>query len=234
MLPYGTDEDAFGTLSPSAIDPLVNQFDQSSDPLAFFRKRIGIVNELWNTMESKLEKPGEGYQILRRALGRGVLEYGYGLMVSSKYIGGIYHVRDHAGDPHGRPPYTPVPAAKQREALEFLRTYAFSEKAFRLPPGALNKLAIERQPGLDFIAYFTVQRIDFPWHDAVLNLQRNVLNRLYHPVLLARVQDNELRFARNEKSFTMADLFKGLDGAIWSDLDTGAGKISSLHRNLQR
>src|SRR5207245_11319501 len=118
--------------------------------------------------------------------------------------------------------------------LEFLRTYAFSEKSFQLPPGVLNKLAIERQPGLDFIAYFTVQRIDFPWHDAVLNLQRNVLNRLYHPVLLARVQDNELRFARNEKSFTMADLFKGLDGAIWSELDTGAGKISSLRSNLDR
>ena len=235
MLPYGTDEDAFGTLSPSAIDPLVNQFDQSSDPLAFFRKRIGIVNELWNTMESKLEKPGEGYQILRRALGRGVFEYGYGLMVSSKYIGGIYHVRDHVDDPGGRPPYTPVPAAKQREALEFLRTYAFSDKAFQLPPGLLNKLAIERQPTLTGIGgLFSVQRIDYPWHDVVLAQQRNLLNRLLHPVVLARIQDNELRFGPNEKSFTMADLFKGLDGAIWSELDTGAGKISSLRRNLQR
>jgi len=234
MVAYSTDEDALGTYSPLAIDPLVNQFDQSSDPLAFFRQRIGIVNELWDSMETKLTKPGEGYQVLRRAVGRGLNEYNRALLTSSKYIGGIYHVRDHAGDPHGRPPYTPVPAAKQREALEFLRTYAFSEKAFQLPPGALNKLAIERQPGLDFIAYFTVQRIDFPWHDAVLNLQRNVLNRLYHPVLLARVQDNELRFAPNEKSFTMADLFKSLDGAIWSELDTRAGKISSLRRNLQR
>ncbi len=98
----------------------------------------------------------------------------------------------------------------------------------------MNKLAIERQPGLDFFSYFLTQRLDFPWHDAVLNVQRNVLNRLYHPVLLARVQDNELRFAANEKAFTMADLFKGLDSAIWSELDSGAGKISSLRRNLQR
>jgi len=52
--------------------------------------------------------------------------------------------------------------------------------------------------------------------------------------LLARVQDNELRFAANEKPFAMADLFKGLEDAIWSELDTGAGKISSLRRNLQR
>ncbi len=234
MLPYSTDEDALGTFSPLAIDPLVNQFDQSSDPLAYFAKDVGIIHELWNSMEAKLAKPGEGYQVLRRSLGRGMGEYNRALLTTSKYIGGIYHVRDHVGDPNGRPPYTPVPAAKQREALDFLRNNAFSEKAFQLPPGLLNKLAIERQRGLDFISFFTVQRIDYPWHDVVLNLQRNVLNRLYHPVLLNRVLDNELRFAPNEKPFTMADLFKGLDGAIWSVLDSGAARISSLRRNLQR
>jgi len=234
MLPYSTDEDALGTYSALAIDPLVNQFDQSSDPLGFFRKRLGIVRELWDSMESKLLEPGEGYQVLRRDMGRALSEQNRALLTSSKFIGGIYHVRDHVGDPNGRPPYTPVPPAKQREALEFLRTYAFSEKSFQLPPGVLNKLAIERQPGLDFLSYFLVQRLDFPWHDSVLNLQRNVLNRLYHPILLARVQDNELRFPPNEKPFTMAELFKGLDSAIWSELDAGAPKISSLRRNLQR
>ncbi|HJY88357.1 MAG TPA: zinc-dependent metalloprotease [Candidatus Acidoferrales bacterium] len=234
MLPYATDEDARGTFSPLAIDPLANQYDQSSDPIAYYRQRLGIVNELWTSMESKLVKPGEGYQVLRRSFNRGANEYNRALLTSSKFIGGIYHVRDHAGDPNGRPPYTPVPASKQREALEFLRTYAFSEKAFQLPPGLLNKLAIERQEGLDFISYFNVQRLDYAWHDAVLNLQRNVLNRLYHPVLLARVEDNELRFGPQEKPFTMADLFKGLDTAIWSELDTNPAKIPTLRRNLQR
>ncbi len=234
MLPYSTDEDALGTFSPSAIDPLANQFDQADDPIAYFRERVGIVNELWASEETKLAKPGEGYQALRRALARGLGEYNRGLVTSSKFIGGIYHVRDHVGDPGDRSPFMPVPAAKQREALEFLRTYAFSEKAFQLPPSLLNKLAVERLPGLDFISYFTVQRLDYPWHDAVLNMQRSVLNRLYHPIALARIQDNELRFAAKEKPFTMADLFQGLDRAIWSELDTGAAKISSLRRNLQR
>src|SRR5713101_265726 len=230
----GLIEDALGTYSPLAIDPLVNQFDQSSDPLAYFKQDIGTIHELWGSMESKLTKPGEGYQVLRRSMGRSIGEYNRALLTSSKYIGGIYHVRDHVGDPNGRPPYTVVPAVKQREALEFLRTNAFSEKSFQLPPGLLNKLAIERQEGLDFISYFTVQRIDEPWHDIVLALQRNVLNRLYHPVLLNRVLDNELRFAANEKPFTMADMFHGLDTAIWSELDTSPAKISSLRRNLQR
>jgi len=235
MLPYSTDEDALGTYSPLAIDPLVNQFDQSSDPLAYFKQDIGIIHELWGSMEGKLARPGEGYQVLRRSIGRSIGEYNRALLTSSKYIGGIYHVRDHVGDPHGRPPYTVVPAAKQREALEFLRTYAFSEKSFQLPPSLLNRLAIERFQGLDFFSsFFGTQRIDFPWHDSVLTLQRNVLNRLFHPVLLNRVLDNELRFAPGEKPFLMADLFHGLDTAIWSELDTAPGRISSLRRNLQR
>jgi len=234
MLPYSTDEDVLGTYSPLAIDPLVNQYDQSSDPLAYFRKRVSIIDELWGSMESKLAKSGEGYQVLRRTMSRTMNEYNRALLTSSKFIGGIYHVRDHVGDPSGRPPYTPVPPAKQREALEFLRTYAFSEKAFQLPPGLLNKLAVERLPGIDFFSYFLTQRLDYPWHDVVLNLQRNVLNRLYHPVLLGRVLDNEVRFPPNQKPFTMAEMFKGFDTAIWSELDSDATKISSLRRNLQR
>ncbi len=235
LVPYSTDEDALGTFSPAAIDPLVNQFDASSDPLAYFRKRFGIVNELWSSMESTLLKPGEGYQVLRRALGRGVGEYSRGLLISSKFIGGIYHYRDHVGDPNGRPPYTPVPSEKQREALDLLRTFAFKEEAFQLPPSLLNKLAIERLPGLDGIGgLFNSQRIDYPWHDSVLNLQRGVLNRLLHPSTLSRILDNELRFNPNDKPFPMADLFNGLDTSIWSELNADAAKISSLRRNLQR
>ena len=98
-----------------------------------------------------------------------------------------------------------------------------------LAASLLNKLAIERLPTLDGLdGLFNTQRIDYPWHDAVLNLQRAVLSRLFNPVTLARIQDNELRFAPNETPFTMADLFNGLDHAIWSELDSGATKISIL------
>ena len=234
-LPYSTDEDALGTYSPNAIDPLVNQFDASSDPLAYFRKRFEIVGELWSSMETGLPKQGEGFQVLRRALARGLNEYFRGLMTSSKFIGGVYHHRDHVGDPNGRLPYQPVPAAKQREALELLRTYVFKEDNFSLPPSLLNKLAIERLPALGGIeGLVNTPRLDYPWHDSVLNLQKAVLGRLFSPVTLARIQDNELRFEPNEKPFTMADLFGGLDNAIWSELDGGGTRISSLRRNLQR
>ena len=125
--------------------------------------------------------------------------------------------------------------ARQREALELLKTSAFREQDFQLPASLQNKLAAERLPGLQGLdGLFNAQRLDYPWHDSVLNLQRAVLNRLYHPATLSRVLDNELRFAPNENPFLMADLFNGLDAAIWSELNGDAARVSSLRRNLQR
>jgi hypothetical protein len=235
QLAYSTDEDALGTYSPNAVDPLVNQFDQSSDPLGYFEKRVAIINELWGCMESKLVRDGEGYQILRRSFMRSLGEYYRGLLTASKFIGGLYHYRDHVGDKNGRSPFAPVPAEKQKQALAFMQKYAFSEEAFKLSPELYNKLATERLPGLDGLnGMFNGQRIDYPWHDSVLNLQRAVLQRLHAPVTLARLEDNELRFKKDEERFGMADMFIGLESAIWSELDHPVDQIDSLRRNLQR
>ncbi len=235
QLAYSTDEDALGTYSPNAMDPLVNQFDQSSDPLSYFEKRVAIINELWNCMDSKLVREGEGYQILLRALMRSLGEYNRGLLTASKFIGGLYHYRDHVGDKDGRAPFSPVAAEKQKQALAFMQKYAFSEEAFKLSPELYNKLATERLPGLDGLnGLSNGQRIDYPWHDSVLGLQRAVLQRLHAPVTLARLEDNELRFKAGEERFTMADMFAGLENAIWSELDHSTAEISSMRRNLQR
>jgi hypothetical protein len=234
QLGYSTDEDALGTYSASAIDPLVNQFDQSSDPLAYFETRIGIVHELWSNMEKKLIREGEGYQVLRRALVRGINEYYRGLLTASKFIGGIYHYRDHFGDPNGRTPYAPVSAAKQREALQFMQKYAFSEEAFSLPAELYNKMAIERLPGLDGNAMINGARLDYPWHDSVLGLQKAVLGRLFQNVTLSRLEDNELRFEAKEERFKMAEMFSALESSIWSELEKPTQEISGLRRNIQR
>ena len=233
-LTYATDEDALGTYSPSSIDPLVNQFDQSSDPLKYFSKRLSIVRELWDNTESSLAEEGEGYQAMRRAVSRGLSEYTRSLLTSSKFIGGIYHSRHHVGDPNGSDPYVPVPPEKQREALAFLKTYAFSDEAFTLPAGLHRKLAIDRLPGLSWMAFFGITRLDYPWHNAVLARQAVVLGRLYHPITLARIQDSELMTPEGEKPFTMLEMFQELDRAIWSELERGSVKVSSLRRNLQR
>jgi hypothetical protein len=232
-LAYGTDEDSFG-ISPVGLDPRTNQWDFGDDPLAYYTERIKLVREVIAGLETKAAKEGEGYQSLRRGFNRAFGELAISLLNTNKYIGGVYHHRDHVGDPNGRLPYEPVPAAKQRQALDLLKSAAFGPKSFEFPPSLLNKLAVERFADFEGSIY-RAQRLDFPIHQQVLALQRVLLDRIYNPIVLARLQDAEVKYANPRDAFTMADMFEGLQEAIWSDLKPGgAGQINSFRRAVQR
>jgi Met-zincin/Domain of unknown function (DUF5117)/Domain of unknown function (DUF5118) len=232
-LAYGTDEDAFG-ISPIGLDPRTNQWDFGDDPLGFYTERIKLAHEVLKGLETKLAKQGEGYQRLRRGFNQAFSELAISLLNANKYVGGVYHHRDHIGDPNGRVPYEPVPAAKQRQALELLKSFAFGPKSFDLPPSLLNKLAVDRF--WDFEGnIFRAQRLDYPIHQQIVALQRALLDRLYNPIVLARLQDAEVKYANPSDAFTMADMFEGVQDAIWSDVKPGAaGNINSFRRAVQR
>ena len=61
--------------------------------------------------------------------------------LAAKYIGGVTHFRDRAGT--DRPLYEPVPAAKQREALNILSKDLFDTASFRFKPEFLSRIAID-------------------------------------------------------------------------------------------
>ena len=230
-LAYGTDYDTYGN-SMRGIDPYCNTFDLGNDPIEYYRKEIDITRELWSKLEGKFDKPGTRYQKLLRVFNQGWRAFSSSARVVPKFIGGINHYRDHIGDPGGRIPFKPVPASKQREALQFLRDYLFAADAFSLPEHLLNKLQPERLP--DFSgSVVEMKRIDYPLHDRVISIQRIALNQLYDPVALSRLQDIELRYKPEEDKFTMADMFQGIRKAIWNEIVT-AKNINSFRRSLQR
>ena len=183
-------------------------------------------------MESVFEKGGGRYPKFRRVFNRGFDQYRVAVMNVTKFIGGIYHRRDHIGDPNGRVPFEPVPAAKQREALEFLIENVLSRDAFDFSPRLLNKLAPERF--WDFSGtVFKLERIDYPIHEVVLSVQTDPLNRLFDPIRLRRMQDIQLRYDVNQEPFEMREMFEGLRQSIWSELSKSQ-KINSFRRALQR
>jgi len=232
-LAYGTDEDVFGN-DPVGIDPRANRWDFAADPLPWYEGRARLVRELWDNLEAKVAEPGKGYQKLRFAFNGGFGELAGAMMSASKYVGGIYHHRDHVGDPGGRSPYEPVAAKDQRRALALLNSYAFGADAFRISPSLLNKLAADRDWTFEGDIW-RVQRLDYPIHARVLALHRGLLDRLYHPILLSRMQDLEVKYANRADAFTMAEMFEGLKDAVWSELKTPAGvEVNSFRRNLQR
>lgn len=230
VLSYGTDEDSW--FSPRSIDPHTLPYDFGADNLPWFSQQLGLVKDLFANMEAKLEKPGENYEILRRSFNRMQGEYIVAGLAASKYIGGIYHYRDHVGDPNARPPYVPVPAARQREALKFLAEKLWAPDAFQVQARLLNKLASKRFWDFDFQNWLS-PRVDYPLHAVVLNLQAAPLWRLYHPITLSRALDLEVKVPDPNDRFTLAEMFVGIRNAIWAELDSEA-TINSFRRNLQR
>ncbi len=228
--PYATDEDA--GISPRALDPRNTRFDFTDDPLEWFSHEIRLIHELWANMESTLLEPGDSYEILRRSFNYSWTPYFRGAHVAMKHIGGIYHDRDHLGDPNGSLPFVPVPAAKQREALQWLAREIWAPDAFQFPAELLQRLQFPRFWDFEFSA-FTAPRLDYPLHDTVLFVQSEIFYDLYHPIKLQRLQDLELYFPDPNLRFTLANLFVGIREAIWSELESGQ-PINSFRRNLQR
>lgn len=234
-LAYDTDEDAGIGGGPFDMDPLVNRFDFGTDPLKFYARRVKLAGEVWSNMEKTLEKPGEGYQVLRRSFNSAFGQAGYSLFLTSKYIGGVYHYRDHVDDPGNRLPFEPVPAAKQREALELLRANLFSPSSFQFSPQLLNKLANPRFSDFrNFLAMRT--RFDVPIHDMVVSLQTQVLDRLYHPIVLSRILDSEVKTSSPENAFSLGLLFTDIQDSVWAETKAPGAtlNISSYRRSLQR
>ncbi|MCH8126416.1 zinc-dependent metalloprotease [candidate division KSB1 bacterium] len=230
-LAYGTDEDAFG-FSPQGIDPVTNMFDLGPDPIAFFKERLELATELLNNIENNFEKKGTRYQKMRLVLGQVMRQYFIAAATLPKYVGGIYHRRDHIGDKGQRTPFEPVSSKKQREAMEALKQHIFGREAFKFPPSLMRKLTPERFYDFDFSLYY-VPRVDYPIHDVVINLQNSALNRLYHPIRMNRMVDLGLYFENGHSMFSLAEMFLELRNTIWSEVEERAS-INSFRRNLQR
>lgn len=215
-LAYATDEDAFGSASPFSVDPTTLRWDLGKEPLDYYKTRVQIANELWKRVEKQFGKKTSSYQKIRNVFSMAVGVYFRAGIQAAKYMGGLYHRRDHIGDPKGRLPFKPVPAAKQRAALHFLVKNYFSPGVFKWSPALLNKLAPNRM--WDFEMSVWGQRVDFPVHRVVLMVQFMPLMRALHPAVLDRIQDIRLRLPKNADYLSIYELFSTVTGAIWAEL----------------
>ena len=230
-LAFANDVDAGFGGAAEGMDPQVNRNDLGADPLEFASRRLKLSRELWDRLQNRTLKTGESYDVLRRNLVSGLGQVGIATGITAKYIGGIVHVRDHAGS--GRDPFTPVPADRQRAALKLLADGLFSTESFRLQPEFMRRLTIdqfdrfEQEPGAATVAP------DFSLSDRVLSLQRAALDQLLSDGVARRIVESPLRFASRDMTLSLAELFDSVQDAIWSELKTGRD-IDPLRRNLQR
>lgn len=234
---YASDEDAgFGA---SGLDPTVSRYDMTDDPLGWARERVTMIDRLFDSLETRVVAPGQGYGRLRAAFTDLLSDRWYALLVSTKYVGGATTARDHRGDPDARPALSTVPADRQREALTFVTEAAFGEQAWSFDPELLSRLAPDRWR--HWGAAGATARADFPVHDWALAQQRSLLAHLLDPVVLARIRDAELRARPGEEMVGIPEVFEMLTRSVWAETGLRAGgrrgrarDIRSIRRDVQR
>ncbi|HEX9705411.1 MAG TPA: zinc-dependent metalloprotease, partial [Gemmatimonadales bacterium] len=228
---FGTNAEAGG---PGALDPSINVYDLSADPLAWARERTSIIRELWGSLPRVVLADNVRYHELTVAFQSLMGQYAQAMAPAVKYIGGHYINRDHAGDPNGRPPLQNVPRAKQREALQLLVDRVFGEEAIAVPSATLAQLGTNRWI-FDWGSNLNWNgRLDYPFHEQVLGFQSAVLAQTLHPLRLARIRDAETKFGR-ASVITIPELMDQLTSVIWSEVWAAPGRnVTALRRDLQR
>ncbi|MFB6098426.1 MAG: zinc-dependent metalloprotease, partial [Salinibacter sp.] len=227
---YGTDEDTW--LGAYAVDPLTNAWELGSAPMAFARTRTQLVEKVTPKLDDRLVSEGERYYPLRRATTALIMTRYRSLLPVTKMVGGSYVARDHKGTPDARTPLRPVPAKKQREAVQLLIDRAFAPDAFQFDAERLNKLAPNRRAHWGTSPSLPV---DYPVHRYVNMVQSNLLKELLHPARLQRMIDTQVRTTGS--TYRPGALLGDLTDAIWSELDAAGPRpapIDSFRRNLQR
>lgn len=234
---YGSDDDAFAGPVPIGVDPDVNQFDLGGDPLAYGRDRLTLIRTVRAKIHKNVIAPGESYDRLRNTFESLTAAQGQVLQIVSKQLGGLRTSRSHRGDPGERPAFVAVPAARQREAMTILLDSGFSDAAWAVEPELLNAL----QPSHWWHWGSNAARaipLDYPYSDRILDIQSELLERLFHPILLARILETESR-TRKAEAYTLAEHMRQMTDAVFSELSPRSGSvggltISAMRRNLGR
>jgi hypothetical protein len=199
------------------------------------------VRKARNVILDRFVKDGQSWSKARRGYMLTLSAQTRSLDMMANWVGGSFVHRDKKGDPNGRPPVEPVPAAQQRAALKFVIDNSLDEAAFGLTPELLRHMTVDKWWDADDVTSDPT----WPVHDRLLGIQASMLSALMNPTTLERVYDNEFRVSADDDALTLPELLGTLRGAIWPDLAGELGAegaefsarkpaLSSFERNLQK
>ncbi len=204
-LAFGNDGDDMRAPG-KAIDPRVNVNDLTNDAIGYAEDRFKLVNNLMGKLVQKYTKPGKSYVEVRARYG--VLNGQRNSMINaiSRYVGGVYIDRSNPEQNSGNKPYTPVPLATQKKAMDVLNRYVFAPNAFDADAQVYPYLAFQRrgfnQPG---------NGEDFKITNNVLGLQAGgALAHILNPITLQRMTNTRLYGNQYSVADVMGDLVKGI------------------------
>ena len=205
------------------IDPRVNIYDLSNDPVAYGVERIKLVNDkLIPNLMTKFVKDDQSYMELRNAYLSLSGQKARMLNIFTRQIGGVYVNRSFEGQKSTEDPLTPVPYATQKAAMNALATYAFAPDVYKVDENLIRHLQIQRR-GFNLFRSGEDPKIN----SRSLRINSQLLAHLLHPNVLTRITDSELY----GNQYKLSEYLGDLTSAIF-DADKRTS-VSSPRQNLQ-
>jgi hypothetical protein len=204
-LAFGNDGDDMRAPG-KAMDPRVNVNELTSDAIGYAEERFKIVNQLMGKLVQKYSKEGQSYAELRARYG--LLNNQRFSMFSavSRYVGGVYNDRSYPDQKPATKPFTPVPLATQKKAIEILNKYAFAPNAFDADAQVFPYLQPQRR-GYNQVGTGDDYRVT----NNILAVQtQGTLSHILHPATLQRITNSRLYGNQYSVASVMSDLQKGI------------------------
>jgi len=204
-LAFGNDGDDMR--SPGkGMDPRVNINDLTSDAIGYAEERFKLVNGLMGKLVTKYTKTGHSYAELRTRYGSLNAQRANMISAVSRYVGGVYIDRSYPEQQSGNKPYTPVPLATQKRAMEVMTKYVFAPNAFDADAQVFPYLQIQRR-GFNQQANGEDYRVT----NNIFNMQvSSTLAHILSPATLQRITNTRMYGNQYSVADVMNDLVKGI------------------------
>ena len=193
-------------------DPTVETEDLGNDPVEATSYGLKNISKIARMLVPATTKYGEDYETLGEMYTALWAQRQRELGHVAKVVGGVVQTDYHAG--RGGEVYSPVPPAKQAQAVKFLVDNAFTTPRDLLLTDILNRI---QASGVQ---------------DEVLNGQRSILTSLLSDVRVKRMLD--IQATSTGTSYTVGNLVRDLQNGIWSELYKPTPVVDLYRRNLQR
>jgi hypothetical protein len=221
LLAFGNDADDMRAPG-KGINPDVNIYDLSSDPVAYAVERCELVRKVMPKIMDEYSVKGESYEELRNAYFAITSEYAIQLGIMTRQIGGVRVNRSLHGQSENATPLQPVSEENQRAAMKALTKYAFAPNAFDVPEGLYNYLLAQRR-GFNHFSVSDDPKIN----DRTLSMQSMAMAHLLHPTVLRRILDSQ----EYGNTYGLDEYMTDLTDAIFkADLSS---KVNPMRQNLQ-
>jgi len=204
----------FSTAQAGASDPF-NLTEAVGDADAVRATTLGLKNldrVAGLLLEATTTRPGEPYRELTEVYGRLVAQWTLEMNHVTALVGGFLSQQKHIGQAGVR--FTPVPRARQQEAVRFLLANAFSVPRFLIRPDLLRLM----EPA------GAMTRVG--------NAQASVMNSLLQPDRLARLVEHGA--VDGTTAYTAVQFLGDVRRGVWSELAGPGRVVDPFRRNTQR